>query len=85
MRRFRDHEGNVWVATVTREEGGDYKGRFYFAVDGEGDREGRRVALTDVRWNSSRTAERTLSTMSEVELRRRLRSALGRANRAAVV
>ena len=85
MRRFRDHEGNGWVASVAREEGGDYKGRFYFVVDGEGEGEGRRVSLTDVRWNSSRTAERTLSTMSEVELRRRLRSALGRASRAAVV
>lgn len=85
MRRFRDHEGNAWVATVAREEGGDYKGRFYFVVDGEGSQEGRRVSLTDVRWNSSRTAERTLSTMSEVELRRRLRSALGRAGSAAVV
>ena len=85
MRRFRDHEGNAWVATVAREEGGDYKGRFYFVVEGEGDREGRRVSLTDVRWNSSRTAQRTLATMSEVELRRRLRSALGRASSAAVV
>ena len=85
MRRFRDHEGNAWVATVAREEGGDYKGRFYFVVDGEGGHEGRRVSLTDVRWNSSRTAERTLSTMSEVELRRRLRSALARASGAAVV
>lgn len=67
------------------EGGGDYKGRFYFVVDGEGDDEGRRVSLTDVRWNSSRTAERTLATMSEVELRRRLRSALGRTRRAAAV
>ena len=85
MRRFHDHEGNAWVASVARDEGGDYKGRFYFVVEGEGDHEGRRVALTDVRWNSSRTAERTLSTMSDVELRRRLRSALGRADRAAIV
>jgi hypothetical protein len=36
------------------------------------------VALVDVRWNSERTAERTLATMSVVELRRRLRSAQGR-------
>jgi hypothetical protein len=85
VRRFRDHEGNAWVATVAREEGGDYKGRFYFVLDGEGSHEGRRVSLTDVRWNSSRTAERTLATMSEVELRRRLRSAIGRASSAAVV
>lgn len=85
MRRFRDHDGRAWVATVACEDGGDYKGRFYFVVDGEEDNEGRRVSLTDVRWNSSRTAERTLATMSEVELRRRLRSALGRATRAAAV
>ena len=85
MRRFRDHEGNAWVATVAREEGGDYKGRFYFVVDGEGEHEDRRVSLTDGHWNPSRTAQRTLATMSEVELRRRLRSALGRASSAAVV
>ncbi len=85
MRRFHDHAGNAWIASVAREEGGDYKGRFYFVVDGEGGLEGRRVSLTDVRWNSSRTAERTLATMSEVELRRRLRSALGRSGRAAAV
>ena len=84
MRRFHDHEGGAWVASVAREEGGDYKGRYYFVVEGEAGREGRRVALADVRWNSSRTAERTLATMSEVELRRRLRSALGRASRASV-
>jgi len=85
VRRFHAHEGNAWVASIARAEGGDYKGRFYFVVEGEGVGEGRRVFLTDVRWNSSRTAERTLSTMSEVELRRRLRSALGRTSRAAAV
>ena len=37
------------------------------------------VELTDVRWNNERTAQRTLDTMSVVELRRRLRSARGRA------
>jgi len=36
------------------------------------------VALEGVRWNSERTARRTLQTMSEGELRRRLRSAIGR-------
>ena len=37
------------------------------------------VSLDDVRWNSERSAARTLETMSVVELRRRLRSARGRA------
>jgi len=36
------------------------------------------VELRDIRWNSERSARRTLDTMSVVELRRRLRSAEGR-------
>ena len=76
MREFTDGDGARWVATVRERSGPDYKGRFYFYVEpGDG---GEGVALTDVRWNSERTARRTLETMSEVELRRRLRSAVGR-------
>jgi len=78
MREFEDRDGNGWRATVRERPGQDYKGRFYFfmePVDGE-DEDG--VALLDVRWNSLKTAERTLETMSLVELRRRLRSARGR-------
>lgn len=78
MREFADEDGQVWIGTVQEESGGDYKGRFFFVFRGESDSEGDRVNLTDVRWNSERTAERTLRTMSEVELRRRLRSARGR-------
>ena len=85
VRQFRDHEGNPWEASVAREEGGDYKGRFYLILESAAGGDGPPVFLTDVRWNSPRTAERTLATMSEVELRRRLRSARGRANRAALV
>lgn len=40
-----------------------------------------RLPLQDVRWNSVKTAERTLATASDVELRRRLRAARGRAGR----
>lgn len=76
MREFTDQSGNEWIASVASEEGPDYKGRFYFVMrPQEGD---DRVALVDVRWNSERTAQRTLETMSLVELRRRLRSAVGR-------
>ncbi len=70
------------MASVAREEGGDYKGRFYLLLKSAGEGDSPPVFLTDVRWNSKRTAERTLATMSEVELRRRLRSALGRGRRA---
>ena len=78
MRVFQDEHGARWVATVRARPGRDYKGRYYFFVRPEtgGDSEG--IALLDVRWNSERTAARTLSTMSEVELRRRLTSARGR-------
>ena len=76
MREFTDQEGRSWVASV--EDGGplDYKGRFHLVfVPADG---GEGHSLVDVRWNSERTAERTLATMSVLELRRRLRSALGR-------
>lgn len=78
MRQFQDHEGGEWVADVAKREGLDYKGRYFLIMrpaDGE-----EEVKLTDVRWNSERTARRTLKTMSDVELRRRLRSARGRAS-----
>lgn len=76
MREFDDQQGRTWVATVAETRGSDYKGRYHLVMrpaDG-----GEAVELTDVRWNSERTADRTLSTMSLVELRRRLRSARGR-------
>ncbi|GMR12108.1 MAG: hypothetical protein BMS9Abin29_0296 [Gemmatimonadota bacterium] len=78
MREFADENGRVWVGTIQEEPSDDYKGRFYFVFREAAEAEGDLVSLTDVRWNSERTAERTLRTMSDVELRRRLRSARGR-------
>ena len=75
MRDFSDAEGRTWTASVRKEAGGDYKGRFYLVL---ADDAGEEICLVDVRWNSERTARRTLMTMSTVELRRRLRSAVGR-------
>jgi hypothetical protein len=77
MRSFTDPDGGKWTASVAHEESGDYKGQFYLTMRPEG--EGDPVALRDIRWNSERSARRTLETMSVVELRRRLRSAAGRA------
>lgn len=76
MREFTDEEGSAWIATVAERDDEDYKGRVHLVLrpaDG-----GDPVELVDVRWNSDRTARRTLETMSVVELRRRLRSARGR-------
>lgn len=79
MRQFLDDEGLVWIASVKERPGQDYKGRFGFVMAPDG--EGPEVELEDVRWNSRKTAERTLRTMSTVELMKRLQSALGRKNR----
>jgi hypothetical protein len=79
MRRFQDDTGATWEAFVRERAGDNYKGRFWFVMVPEGGPEKEEVELIDVRWNSKRTAERTLKTMSVWELRRRLRSALGRA------
>ena len=75
MRTFEDQSGNVWTADVHAEEGPDYKGRYFFVFS---DGAGHAYALEDVRWNSERTAQRTLETMAQAELRRRLRTALAR-------
>lgn len=78
LRDFTDAEGRSWTASVREEKGTDYKGRLYLVLTPEGGTEDDALALEDIRWNSERTARRTLETMSEVELRRRLRSAAGR-------
>ncbi len=79
MREFKDEAGVGWVASVQEREGDDYKGRFTFVVAPVGNGS-QGFPLEDVRWNSQKTAERTLMTMSEKELRRRLRIARGRGN-----
>ena len=79
MRDFTDTAGRSWLAAIREEAGTDYKGRFYLVLSPRDASGGDALPLEDVRWNSERTARRTLETMSEVELRRRLRSALGRA------
>lgn len=76
MREFTDQSGEAWTAAVRERSGPDYKGRYYLWLELRSGGEG--VALSDVCWNSEPTARRTLGTMSEVELRRRLRSAVGR-------
>lgn len=78
MREFTDPSGRSWVASVDGLDGYDYKGRYYFVVR-PADGNGEEIALSEIRWNSERTARRTLDTMSVTELRRRLRAATGRA------
>ncbi len=80
MREFTDAEGGRWRASARLDEtkSTDYKGRLFLVIEPlDGAAQGA-LELPEVRWNSERTAERTIATMSTVELRRRLRSALGR-------
>jgi hypothetical protein len=88
VRTFQDEDGQRWVASVGFRPGRDYQGRYFFVVRREGDADGgtgdglgggEGLPLPEIRWNSEKTARRTLETMSDVELRRRLRSARGRA------
>jgi len=78
VRDFRDEAGSPWVASIRERGGDDYKGRFCFHFSPDGGPEADGVSLGDIRWNSAKTAQRTLATMSEVELRKRLKTALGR-------
>ena len=68
----------MWHASVLEEPGTDYKGRLFLVFSPRDAASAPAVRLEDVRWNSERAARRSLETMSEVELRRRLRSAVGR-------
>ena len=78
MREFTDASGRTWVATTREEAGPDYKGRLYLVLEPANAADAEPLELREVRWNSERTARRTLETMSLVELRRRLRAGLGR-------
>lgn len=84
MREFTDEGGRRWRALAREVAGLDYKGRWYLVFEALDDGPAVEVELWDVRWNSRLTAERTLATMADAELRRRLRWALGRARARAV-
>lgn len=77
MKRFNDDRGRAWIADAREEDTPRHHGRWYLVIrpeDGEGDE----VMLPEVRWQSRHTAERTLVSMSEFELQRRLRMATRR-------
>jgi hypothetical protein len=82
MREFTDADGRRWRASAREEPSVDYKGRYFLVLQpvdvSSAHASPDELELAEVRWNSERTARRTISTMSEVELRRRLRQARGR-------
>jgi hypothetical protein len=77
MKTFQFDDGTRWVATAERENTERHHGVWYLVFHPEGST-GDRLPVFEVRWQTSATAERTLVTMSDFELRRRLKSAIAR-------
>lgn len=74
MKRFTDEHGQAWVATALEEDTPRHHGRWYLVLH-PADGSGPELMLPEVRWQSRHSAERTLQTMSDFELLRRLRMA----------
>lgn len=77
MKNFNGEDGREWVATAAEEDSPRHHGRWYMVLHPAED-EARRLMLPEVRWQNRMTAERSIRSMSEFELRRRLRMAARR-------
>lgn len=77
MKQFTAEDGREWVATAREEDTPRHHGRWYLVLH-PADADEPRLALPEVRWKNRHTAERTLATMSDFELKRRLRIAARR-------
>jgi hypothetical protein len=71
MRQFADAAGAAWVASAREEHTPRHHGR-WFLVFHPVDDDASIMSMPEVRWQTRATAERTLRSMSEFELRRRL-------------
>lgn len=74
MKTFTDERGREWTADAREEDTPRHHGR-WFLVLAPADGDGPELILPEVRWQSHRSAVRTLDTMGDFELRRRLRMA----------
>jgi hypothetical protein len=77
MKQFTDTNGEQWVATAVEEDTPRHHGRWYLVFHPV-DAPDQQYPVPEVRWQTAATAARTLRTMSDFELRRRVRSALER-------
>jgi hypothetical protein len=71
MKTFSDETGSAWVASAREENTPRHHGRWFLVFHAAGS-EDRVMSMPEVRWQTRATAERTLRTMSDFELRRRL-------------
>jgi hypothetical protein len=69
MKSFSDEAGTVWTASAREENTPRHHGRWYLVFEGP---DGAVLPMPEVRWQTRATAERTLRTMSDFELNRRL-------------
>ena len=77
MKQFTDDRGEQWIATAIEEATHRHHGTWYLVFYPAADPQ-RRYAMPEIRWQTAATAARTLRTMSDYELRRRLNSLLVR-------
>jgi hypothetical protein len=77
MKTFRAENGESWVASAEREDTERHHGIWFLIFHRAGD-SSERFPVFEVRWQTRATAERTLRTMSDLELQRRLKSAIAR-------
>ncbi len=82
MRSFHDEAGRAWLADALEESTPRHHGRWYLVFRPEAG-DGPVLPMPEVRWQTRETAARTVQTMSETELRRRLRVVRGRRGTAA--
>lgn len=69
MKTFSEESGAQWVASAREENTPRHHGRWYLVFEAP---DGSVLPMPEVRWQTRATAERTLLTMSDFELRRRL-------------
>jgi hypothetical protein len=69
MKSFAEESGTQWVASAREEDTPRHHGRWYLVFEAA---DGSMLPMPEVRWQTRATAERTLLTMSDFELRRRL-------------
>jgi hypothetical protein len=79
MRNFTDDQGAQWTASAREEDTPRHHGRWYLVLHPEGAEEPF-LPVPEIRWQTAASARRTLGTMSQFELRRRLAAAQIRAD-----
>ncbi len=78
MRSFADETGRAWIATARQENSPRHHTRWFLVFHPEDDPSSV-FPQAEVRWQTFATADRTVRSMSMFELRRRLATALTRA------